>query len=138
MEVSKLELKEFILGTLLPYKNDPTLCAIDEKIGSCKYLTKDGKMCAVGKHLNNDSIHYKEIIVQFLTAGVTTLNNHFNLSNILKKEVLKYNLKTYQWELIQIIHDNYAVNGVSTHNSTVTELEVALEINLEELRLENE
>lgn len=37
--------KEFILNTLLPYKEDPTTCATNEK-GGYEYLTKDGKKCA--------------------------------------------------------------------------------------------
>ena len=50
MEPSKKKLKKFILDTLLPYKKDPSKCAIlNDK---CVYIMRDGKTtkkCALGK-----------------------------------------------------------------------------------------
>lgn len=35
--------REFILNTLLPYKEDPSTCAYDKETKKCYYLTEDGK-----------------------------------------------------------------------------------------------
>jgi len=41
--------KEFIIKSLLPYKQNPDLCGYNGTM--CAYLTKDNKKCAVGQYM---------------------------------------------------------------------------------------
>lgn len=89
--------KEFILNTLLPYKEDPSTCAINEE-GACLYLTDDGKKCAVGKHLI-DGEHQK------YKAGVYSLFRVFDEDKILTEEAKQQHLPIKVWYIMQRYHD---------------------------------
>lgn len=41
--------KEFIIESLLPYKENPSLCGYEN--GWCMYLTSDGRKCAIGQYM---------------------------------------------------------------------------------------
>lgn len=91
--------KEFILETLLPYKQDPSNCAYANN--NCLYLTKDGRKCAVGKHMKNGPWQKKESNIIFL---VTT----FSLEEMLTEEAFKQDISVKIWQKIQNYHDAIA------------------------------
>ena len=41
--------KEFILKSLLPYKQNPELCGHNGSV--CVYLTEDNKKCVIGQYM---------------------------------------------------------------------------------------
>ena len=117
--------KQFILETLLPYKQDPTTCAID---GACKYLTEDGRKCAVGKHMKKGKWQTK-------VMGVVDMDREFGLDKVLKKSALKQGFTVEQWELIQRYHDKCAsYSHIEVMNYRVEKLEESLNIDLTELK----
>ena len=117
--------KQFILDTLLPYKQDPTTCAID---GACKYLTEDGRKCAVGKHMKKGKWQTK-------VMGVVDMDREFGLDKVLKKSALKQGFTVEQWELIQRYHDKCAnYSHIEVMNFRVEKLEESLNITLTELK----
>jgi len=131
--ITKDETKQFILDTLLPYKNDNKTCGYDFELDVCLYLTQDGRTCAVGKHLDKNKAYYSEIIESENKSSVDTLANNYKLKEVLTDEALKFGLTNYQWEIIQIIHDNYAKKLKLIINGKVILLANLLNINLDEL-----
>ena len=118
--------KQFILDTLLPYKEDPTTCAIDGD--SCVYLTEDGRKCAVGKHMKKG--RWQEVI-----TDVIGINREFGIEKVLKKSALKQGFTIKQWELIQRYHDKCAdYSHIEVMNFRVELLEESLNIDLTELK----
>ena len=118
--------KQFILDTLLPYKEDPTTCAIDGD--KCEYLTKDGRKCAVGKHMKKGKW-------QTRFMDVRSIDEVFGLDKVLKKSALKQGFTIEKGTLIQRYHDKcagYAHIGVM--NFIVEQLEESLNIDLTELK----
>ena len=91
--------REFILETLLPYKEDPSTCAMEKNY--CLYLTNDGKKYAVGKHLRKGK-H------QLSKNGVMELDEEYGLNNILLSKAKKQNISINIWKIIQNYHDNVA------------------------------
>ena len=121
-------LKQFILDTLLPYKENPETCGYDETYEQCVYLTEDGRKCAVGKHMLEGSW-------QNSSADVGTLDVKYGLEKILKKSALEQNLMVDVWDNIQHYHDVVALNkGMHSINHAVDLLEKELNIELDELR----
>tara|TARA_B110000211_G_C13612600_1_gene349615 strand:+ start:174 stop:545 length:372 start_codon:yes stop_codon:yes gene_type:complete len=118
--------KQFILDTLLPYKEDPETCAI---VGvQCEYLTKDGRKCAVGKHM-------KKGRWQTQITDIIGINKHFDLDKVLKKSALKQGFTIEQWLLIQRYHDKCAsYSDKLVMNFIVKRLEESLDIDLTELK----
>lgn len=129
--------KQFILDTLLPYKNNPQLCAfkyntiLDQY--SCVYLTDDGKKCAVGKHLIEGE-H------QNFLGTVGELLMTYQEEDIFTPEALEQNLSIPVWTLMQRYHDvigNDTGRGVQLDiieiNHLVADLELALNEKFEEL-----
>ena len=117
--------KQFILDTLLPYKQDPTTCAID---GACKYLTEDGRKCAVGKHMKKGKWQTK-------VMDVDSIDRKFGLDKVLKKSALKQGFTIEQWGLIQGYHDKCAsYSHIEVMNFRVEKLEESLNITLTELK----
>ena len=117
--------KQFILDTLLPYKQDPKTCAMD---GVCKYLTEDGRKCAVGKHMKKGKWQTK-------VMGIIGIDNIYSLDKVLKKSALRQEFTIEQWQLIQRYHDkcaSYSDKGLM--NFIVEKLEEALNITLIELK----
>ena len=118
--------KQFILDTLLPYKEDPSTCAIDG--GECEYLTEDGRMCAVGKHMEKG---------QWQTEfnSFTDIADIFGLDKVLKKSALKQEFTIKQWTYMQQYHDKVAISGGKfLINDRVEKLEESFNIDLTELK----
>ena len=127
---TKEEIQQFIIDTLLPYKEDKSNCGIDDG-GTCLYLTEDGKMCAVGKHLkpNEDA--------QDFDGDVFDLDAKYNLSEILTDEANEYGFTMIVWKKMQIYHDNIATGrSTSKVNEPLEELEEKLNIDLSILKLD--
>ena len=95
--------KQFIIDTLKPYFLDSTLCAVEGN--TCKYLTKVGKTCAIGRHLDPTHPNYRK--VSHTRGDVFILHGRYNLNNVLKSEA-KYILSIDEWRAVQVIHDNLA------------------------------
>jgi hypothetical protein len=112
--------EQFIIDTLLPYKEDPETRAVNDG-GLCEYLTSDGKKCAIGKHL-------KEGNWQSYVGSVKALNEEFTLSEILTDEAKEQNLSIRDWGNLQNYHDNFNVESAA--NQHLIRLEQNLDINL--------
>lgn len=135
-----METQQFILNTLLPYKNNKELRAFNDELTRCCYLTKDGKKCTIGQYLKDGEW-------QQFRGSVFGLNKKYGLENILKEQALKQNLDLKTWELIQDYHDwlfvlhKFYGNTTPTNdkrlkystNTTVKNLEDYLYIELKEL-----
>lgn len=59
----------FLEETVAYYSEDPTRRATLNSYGACAYITKDGRKCAIGRHITNfykiengDSIHSADIM----------------------------------------------------------------------------
>lgn len=91
--------KEFILNTLLPYKENPSNCANEDS--GCVYLTADGKKCAVGKHLI-DGEHQKYV------GGVLGLFEFYDKDRILTEEAKAQGIPDDVWVVMQYYHDSIA------------------------------
>jgi len=98
-----MDKRQFILDTLLPYKQDPSTCGFFKS--SCMYLTEDGRKCAVGKHM-------KPGPWQDIQASVVGIDTKYGLTNVLTDEANAMNLTVKEWQAIQGYHD--ALNGSSS------------------------
>ena len=124
------DIKKFILDTLLPYREDPSRCAVvidKEGIPRCKYLTDDGRMCAIGKHM-------KKGIWQKEEASICDILEVWYLEEILTDEAISMGFSEGDWETIQIYHDKLATDRKMV-NSTARVLECRFNIELPELRI---
>lgn len=119
--------REFILNTLLSYKEDPNTCAIHN--GNCKYLDDKGRKCALGKHLI-EGIH------QIFDGGVYDLNEKYGLNNILTEEATLQNIPIVVWAEIQGYHDYLASANIEGCNRTVKSLEDKTDFKFPELYFE--
>ena len=90
--------REFILNTLLPYRENPNLRASD-KYGVCSYLTKDGKKCAIGKHMLNGEWQHFE-------GSPDSLLRTYDPRQIFTKEFLEQDFSIIEMEAVQIVHDS--------------------------------
>ena len=123
---TKAEIKQFILDTLLEYRQDPSKKALEK--GSCKYLTEDGRKCAVGKWM-------KEGIWQTFKGDFGFLISSHNPEDFFKKEALDMDFGIGGWTLIQKYHDNYNPCNKYDVNNTVLRIEQYFNIELPELKL---
>ena len=96
--------RQFILDTLLPYRNDPSLCSIDKKTGYCLYLSEEGKTCAVGKHMKAGK--WQKAIM-----GVEELVVNYSISDIFTVDAEEQNLTIFEWYYIQNYHDSIATGA---------------------------
>ena len=109
--------QEFILDTLLPYKENPKLCGYDYKNEECCYLTKDGKKCAVGKHM-------KEGPWQNYSNSFEELIESYTPEEFLTDEAFEQNIPTYVWQAMQEYHDFLATDSIKdTINDKVNFIE---------------
>lgn len=122
--------RQFILDTLLPYKNDPSTCGYDEEDGGCLYKTKLGQKCAVGKHIVEKTFDYKE----YNGSSVDDLFYDFG-DSFLTEEARKQELSVDIWTKMQNYHDNIALRKSSkTINNRLDLLEKATGLTFDELR----
>ena len=124
MATTQKQKREFILKTLLPYKEDRSKCAVSKIAGTCLYLTEDGKKCAVGVHLKKGKW-------QHFRKGYRSLIDNFGKNNIFKKSALKHELPDEAWDLMQKYHDALAIGYGS--ETRLEQLEKLLGISLPEL-----
>lgn len=135
--MNKEKIKEFILKTLLPYKENPKLCAI---VGNqCSYLTKDGRKCAVGRWMKEGEWQKYESSVLGLPLDKhkkDTENEKITINDVLIEEAAIMNFNINQWKFIQKYHDNLARYSIGTHlNRDVEYIEKEFEIELPELKI---
>lgn len=122
--------QEFIIETLEPYFLDKNICANEREW--CVYLTQDGRMCAVGKHLDTRCSEYSAISI--CQQSISSLATKYGLSNILKKSSQDI-LSVDEWTLIQSIHDRLSEDMKDmTMIDAIVRLEVLSETNLGKLR----
>lgn len=131
MDNNKLEIRrQFILDTLLPYKQDRSTCAYDGVY--CFYHTDDGRNCAVGKHLVNPE-YYGHV-----TGDVYDLVRGKDIEKLFTNEA--YNImgeELEKWAAIQLYHDGLAAElSALTMNSRVDDLECVTGLSFPELRME--
>lgn len=122
------QIKQFILDTLLPYKLDPTTCAVRDQL--CQYLTEDGRKCAVGKYMKKGKWQNEQL-------AFDQLMDKYDINKILYKKALGYDLDFEVWLVMQKYHDSIgSPKGFTTPNSHVRWLQSQLDINLSELLIE--
>src|SRR6478752_232003 len=93
--------REFILNTLLPYKEDPSTCATNA-FGNCMYLDDKGRKCALGKHMKEGPWQLEE------NKNINTLSDEYTLNHMLTDEALDQNISIDIWSTIQSYHDRIA------------------------------
>jgi hypothetical protein len=117
--------KQFILETLLPYKENPSLCGYSDN--SCDYLTHDGKKCAVGKHMRQGEWQKSQ-------QNYTKLIQKYNPSDFFTAKALAQNLSREEWIAIQQYHDTIAMNNCCKNvNDVVNLLEITTGLKFPEL-----
>ena len=94
--------REFILDTLLPFKENPSTCAYEN--GNCVYLAENDNKCAIGKHM-------KEGGWQLSIGGFSELLADYEKEDFLTNEALEQNLTNDEWSYIQGYHDKLADTG---------------------------
>jgi len=114
-----MDKRQFILDTLLPYKENPETCAANN--GTCYYLMVDGRKCAVGKHMIEGE-H------QQFKGDVDSLHYQFGLDKVLTDEAKQIGLKVIEWMYIQLYHDTLSEFSDGGRTS--------YDVNLRVLRLE--
>jgi hypothetical protein len=123
--------KQFILDTLVPYFEDRQTRGYNEDSNLCQYLTKEGKKCAVGKHMREGSWqkfggNFKHLIE----------SEGHSMEEVLTEEAYAIGLSPDEWTAIQEVHDNIKVSSCLLL-SYITILEEETNENFEELRLIN-
>lgn len=120
--------REFILNTLIGYKNDPTTCAIEN--GFCRYLTQDGHKCAVGKHLKEGPWQNE------LNMGIRELIKKYE-EDIFTDEAKEQNLSISEWNTMQLYHDTISTSlelpNIFSINNHVKRLEILTGLEFPEL-----
>lgn len=94
--------KEFIIETLLPYKQDLSNCAYDVLTAKCSYLSTDNKKCAIGKWM-------KEGEWQYFEGDVKELFIEYEMEEIMEQEFLQQDMSLELMILMQRYHDNLAM-----------------------------
>jgi hypothetical protein len=124
---TKRQIKNFVLKTLLPYKEDPSTCGYDKGKNVCKYLTKEGKKCALGKWM-------KKGPWQDSGKDAYGVLDEYTQEEILLKPALEMNFSQDVWENIQDYHDKIAQGLKRGALNALGGIEYILEIDLPELR----
>lgn len=132
--------REFILATLLPYKENPDTCAFGALENQCLYLMRDDngtvKHCAVGKWLLEPSSDKLCSVKDICDGDIDTLKK------MLKPDAAAQNLPIIVWLKMQNYHDllaesvfdkNILVDYPILINNKVKAIEDMLEIKLPEL-----
>lgn len=106
--------KEFALSQLAPYLANPSTCGYNEENSSCLYLTDEGKMCVAGKNMLNPKLFDNNVSIEDI------LTHNFQ-EEVFKPEVVDI-LDTFEWQKLQNIHDNIAVNNFEKVETHINEL----------------
>lgn len=135
-----MKIKQFILDTLLPYKEDPNLCALEfdsDGNPNCLYKTSDGRKCAVGKHMKEGPWQeFRGDIGHLINSGGEIVVGEWPLERILTEEAYTMISDVKIWRAVQNYHDNCIddnVNSIS-RNESIIFLETELGIELSELK----
>lgn len=124
---SKKEIKGFILETLLPYKENPELCALED--GLCRFLTKDGKTCAIGRWMKKGKW-------QKMEGDAWDLFEKYNEKDFFKKKARDMKFTDSEWDVIADYHDKISEEQDEAFiNPSVDKLEEKFFIKLPELRI---
>lgn len=124
--------KQFILDSLLKYKENPKLCGYSDN--ACKYFTDDGRNCAIGQYMKKSAIRIYEVKENEEINNI--LNNNIPLEKIFKKEYLPIFENEENFTVLnymQNYHDTIA-QGFNYLTFIVDKLEELTKFNLEELR----
>jgi hypothetical protein len=124
---TKRQIKNFVLKTLLPYKQDPSTCGYDKEEEACLYLTKEGKKCAFGKWM-------KKGPWQHCGADAYSILRENTQQKVLLKPALEMDFWPEVWQNIQYYHDCIAKGEKTDALKALDEIEHLLEIELPELR----
>lgn len=123
--------KEFLIKSLLPYKENNELCALNGS--KCVYLTNDNKKCAIGQYMIPGEW-------QKYPNGVELLFDKFPEKDIMTDEWIEQNVAPNCAAQMQIYHDNisfYECHPVTYSviiNGAVSQLESMTGFNLNELK----
>ena len=120
--------RQFIIDTLLPYKEDRSLCAYDRETGSCRYLTTDGRKCALGQHFIEGNHQNHE-------GNAESIFYYYEPDKILNEEAKNIGFSIEIWGEIQNYHDELSCNKYLEANRSLKALESMLDIELKELYL---
>jgi len=107
--------KEFALEQIRPYYKDPSTCGYEG--GSCRYDTKDGRQCVLGKNLLNAKEINTSPYLRDKSADYILREN----AGILRPEAVG-KLTIDQWQALQTIHDGIAIKGKFKISRGITEL----------------
>lgn len=132
--------KEFILKSLLPYKNNPETCGYDGT--NCVYITNDGtsfyerlllflrinkiKKCAIGQYM-------KPGPWQYFKGSASSLFDYYEENEIMTDEWLSQNISHDVANSMQNYHDTLARNN-GIDNYHLQKLERYTGFKLDELR----
>lgn len=117
--------REFILKSLLPYKEDPSKCGYNPTSETCVYLTPDGKKCAVGQYLKTGEWQ------QYIGSASDMLKTYGD--EILTDEAKDQQIPIGVWDSMQMYHDRLAI-GSSMLFDALYRLEAITEYKFPELR----
>ncbi len=107
--------REFILNTLLPYKENPATCAFGDN--GCCYLTSDGRRCAVGKHMIEGE-HQK------IGTAISDTISFPDINAVLNADAVAQEIPVETWRQIQWYHDSIALSDTTESiNRCVNKLE---------------
>lgn len=123
-----MDKKQFILDTLLPYKENPKLCGYDNKDSRCMYLMEDGRKCAVGKHMKEGEWQREKVSYNILVQ-------RYEPTKFFTDEALAQNLSDDEWQYIQHYHDEVAAGYFTLANNVLDHLEQSTGQTFPELRL---
>ena len=108
---------QLVRETLMAYIKWPTKLR-GKQLGICRYITDDGRKCAVGRCMLNPREHA-------CAATVTSLSYRYNFDDLLKPEYRGFPIQL--WEELQTFHDydgNWTNKGLSARGDrTLAELE---------------
>lgn len=121
--------KEFIIKSLLPYKENPSLCGYEN--GWCMYLTSDRRKCAIGQYMKKG---------KWQSLNNVRVDKLLSTDEIVKKymkaEWCKQNVPNIVAFYMQQYHDQIAVNYINHNiNITVDCMENNTGFDLNELRI---
>jgi hypothetical protein len=119
--------KEFIIKSLLPYKENPHLCGYEN--GWCMYLTSDGKKCSIGQYMKKGKWQslYNVRVDKLLTGN--------KVKKYMKAIWCKQNVPNVVALYMQKYHDCIANDNKYNINVIVGCLENNTGYNLNELKI---